>query len=57
MRPGVELRRAPRRVDLDDVADEAEVDLDAVDDRTAAAAAEEPGVLAGEARPRAARAR
>ena len=46
---GVELREHGLGVDVDDVADEAEVDLFAVDDHAAAAPAEQAGVFAGEA--------
>ena len=55
--PGGELVEHRLRVDLDDIADAAEVVLDAVDDHTAAAAAEQAGVLAARGRPRAGRAR
>ena len=54
---GGELIEHRLRIDLDDVADAAEVVLDAVDDDAAAAAAEQTGVLAAAGRSRAGRAR
>ena len=46
---GVEQREHRRRVDRDDVADLADVDLLAVDDRAAALGGEQAGVLTGQA--------
>ena len=54
---GGELVEHRLRVDLDDVADATEIMLDAVDDDSAPAPAEQPGVLAATGRSRAGRAR
>src|SRR5690606_14623559 len=48
--PGPQVVEHGGGVDRDDIADPAEVDLFAVDDRAAPAAAEQPGILATQAR-------